>query len=102
MQLGVEPAELSQLDERVDRPGELPVDERYRQAIAGDDVPRCDVAVPGHLRRPAEVAAVPREPGRAGVRAERARRLVQVAQHVPEGCRAIGGPRSRLDELAFD
>jgi hypothetical protein len=44
VQLGVEPGQLGQLDERVDRPGGFPVDEGDGHAVPGDDVPRRGVA----------------------------------------------------------
>src|SRR5690242_18832488 len=44
VKLGVEPGQLGQFHERVNRPGGLPVDESDRQAVPGDDVPRGHVA----------------------------------------------------------
>ena len=46
------------------RAGELPVDQTRRRAVAGDDVPRRDVAVPDHPGGAAQFAAMPREPDR--------------------------------------
>lgn len=80
--LGVEPAQLGQLDERIGWPGEFPVDQPNRQALAGDDIPRRHVTVADDLGGPAEVAAVPGEPDGLGIRREGARRPVQVAEHV--------------------
>src|SRR5258708_1635959 len=64
VQLGVQPAQLGQLDERVDRPGELPVDEPDRHTITGHDVPRRDVAVAYDAAGAAEFAPLPGEPDR--------------------------------------
>ncbi len=45
VELGVEPGNLGDLVEAVDGAGELPVDEPDGQPLAGDDVPRAEVAV---------------------------------------------------------
>ena len=102
MQLGVEPAQLGQLDERVDRPGEFPVDQPNRQALAGDDVPRRHVAVADDLGGPAEVAAVPGEPDGILFWPERGGGPVQVPKHLAERGSSVDAPRTGLDELALD
>jgi hypothetical protein len=59
VKLGIEPAQLGQFDQRVHRPGGLPVDQGNGHAVPGDDVPRGHVAVADHLVRAAQVPAVP-------------------------------------------
>jgi hypothetical protein len=65
VELGVEPAQLGQLDQGVDRPSGLPVDKGDGHTVAGDDVPR---------------RAVPWKPHRIGGRTEGACGPVEVAE----------------------
>jgi len=48
MKLSVQPRGLRQLPEGIDRPGEFPVDQRDRNAVLGDDVPRTQIAMTDH------------------------------------------------------
>ena len=58
-EMGVEPAELGELDQGIDRAGLFPIDEADRLAVAGDDVPVAQVAMADEARAGAEVAAEP-------------------------------------------
>jgi hypothetical protein len=51
MELGVEPGQLGQFHQRVDRSGGLPVDKGDRQAVPGDDVPGGYITMAGNLDR---------------------------------------------------
>ena len=98
VEFGVQPAQLGQLDERIHRPGGLPVDQRDRHTAAGHDVPRGHVAVTDDLDRAAQVPAVPGEPDRIRRRAERRGGPVQVAEQGAKRSGAIQAPGSRLAE----
>ena len=102
VQLGVEPGQLGQFDQRVDGSGGFPVDEGHRQAVPGDDVPRRDVAVADDFVRAAQIPTVPGEPHRVHGRAECPCRFVQGAQQSAERGGAVQTPRPGRGELAVD
>jgi hypothetical protein len=102
VELGVEPAQLGQLDQRIDGPGGFPVDERDRHSAPGDDVPWGDVTVADHLDRAAQVPAVPGKPDRGRWWPEGAGRLVQVPQQAAQRGSSFQAPGTRLGELAAD
>src|SRR6266536_2066468 len=82
--------------------GELPVDERDRRPVAGDDVPRRDVAVADDAGGPAELAAVPREPDRVRCWLVGGRGLVEIAEELSDGSGTVEAPWPWLGEFPVD
>lgn len=62
MQLSVQPAGLTELNQRVDGARCLPVDQRYWGTVFDDNVPWCDIAVSKHSTVFAEISAEPGTP----------------------------------------
>jgi len=61
VQVCVEPTALGQVEEAVHRASHLPIDQRDRDSVLGDDIPWCGVAVPYGVRC-AQAAPEPRPP----------------------------------------